>query len=253
MTRVPPVNELRKICQLPERMSREDWWSRYVGRPISIYITKLLLYTPITGNQLTILMLIAGVAAGTLFIFGNYWYSIAGALLHLAEEVLDCVDGEVARFRKTSSLLGRYLDLLTHDIVYPYIFVGISFGVYANSQDIRAFIFGFLASLFTLLLGLIYNNKSRILREAGEEAETNSIVAVIVDQASKSDTRLTRLLKQAGGKVQDPTSPHIIMHVILIGAIFNWLHIILIIYGILIPCRWLLEVTFDLKYTFRGR
>ncbi len=127
------------------------------------------------------------------------------------------------------------------------------FGVYANSQDIRAFIFGFLASLFTLLLGLIYNNKSRILREAGEGVASNSIVAVIVDQTSKSDIRLIRLLKRAGGKVQDPTSPHIIMHVILIGAIFNWLHIILIIYGILLPCRWLLEVIFDLKYTFRGR
>ena len=248
MVKMPPISELRRICQPPRE---ESWWFTYIGRPISIYLTKLLLYTPITGNQVTILMLIAGVAAGTLFISGNYWYSIAGALLFMLSILLDLVDGEVARYRKASSLRGWYLDRLTHNIVYPYIFVGISFGGYADFHDIRIFIFGFSASLFVLLMFLVQLERSNILRKVGKEA-AKSIITTLDEQTSKSGIYLATLARRIRGKVIDPTSVDIIPIVILIGAIFNWLHIILMIYGILLPCRWLLQATFNLKYGFRG-
>jgi len=243
---MPSVKELRKICQ----PTKDVWWARYIFRPISIYITKILLHTPISSNQVTVLWFLTGIASGTLFIFGNYWCSIAGALLLQAILLLDCVDGEVARYRATSSLKGEYLDRLGHNITYPYIFVGISFGVYANFHDIRAFIFGFSASLFFLLIRLIEYQKSDILCKAGGTGGTNGIITTLDEQRSKSGIYLATLARRIRGKIVDPTDIYIIMIAILIGAIFNWLHTILIMYGILLPCRWLLQAVFNLKYRF---
>lgn len=251
MRKVPSIRELKEICLPPEVIARGSWCTPVI-RPISLYVTKCFLYTPITANQITILMLIAGVAAGTLFTFGNHWCSIAGALLLICSLLLDNVDGEVARYRKASSLLGIYLDRLTHHIVCPYIFIGISFGVYANFHDIRVFIFGFSASLFFLLMLLAKLEKTNVLHKAGNNVRKDEIISTPAEQIIERNIVGYSLLKRMGSKIIIPTDAYIMMIVILIGAIFSWFHVILIIYGILFPCEWLLKVALNIKYGFRG-
>src|SRR5438105_13463005 len=66
----PSIAELRAVVH-PEghldRRSGEHWAGRWYMRRISLRVTRLLLDAPVSPNQLTMLMLVCGVAAGAAF------------------------------------------------------------------------------------------------------------------------------------------------------------------------------------------
>ncbi len=81
-----------------------------VHRPLAFLIAKLAEKTPVTPNQLTVLSMSLGMAAGAALLgWAEPAAPIAGALLFLSQ-VVDCSDGMLARMRKTASEIGRMLD-----------------------------------------------------------------------------------------------------------------------------------------------
>src|SRR3954452_19048844 len=113
----PSIAELRAATQPPsifERNSGEHWEGRILMRRFSPYLTRLLIRTPITPNAVTWLMILAGVlAAGAPTLAGLRWAVAAFGLIQL-QLLLDCSDGEVARWRGVSSPAGVYLDRVGH-------------------------------------------------------------------------------------------------------------------------------------------
>jgi phosphatidylglycerophosphate synthase len=113
----PPIAELRAVTQpasIFARNSGEHWAGRLYVRRISPHLTRLLLRTPITPDAVTWLMILAGVlAAGALTLPGIGWAVAALALIQ-AQLLLDCSDGELARWRGVSSPAGIYLDRVGH-------------------------------------------------------------------------------------------------------------------------------------------
>jgi phosphatidylglycerophosphate synthase len=88
-----------------------DFW---VNRRLASYLVRLLAPTPITPNQVTVLSGVAGIVAG--IVIGtapvgprSLQVPVGGLLLYLSV-LLDCADGQLARLRGESSLLGRTLD-----------------------------------------------------------------------------------------------------------------------------------------------
>ncbi len=149
------IRELRRICQ--DQVTRGgSWYARNFARRISIYFTKLLLYTPITANQTTFLSVLVGIVAGLLFISGDSWHVLGGAVVLQLWYIFDHVDGEIARYRKQTSLTGKYFDYMSHFIVHPYIFASITFGVYNQFHNITVFIFGFCAAISLVIFDLIH-------------------------------------------------------------------------------------------------
>ena len=142
---VESIKELKKICQ----KGNDNWYDRYFIRKISICITKLLLRTEVTANQISGLSILIGIIAGIFFVFGNYWYTLAGALVLVLSNIVDCVDGEIARYRKSASIAGKYIESLNDYIVHPFIFVCISFGLYNIFNNVFIFVLGFLIVLFS--------------------------------------------------------------------------------------------------------
>ena len=61
-------------------------------------------------------MIVLGLAGVPLLIPHFLWLNIMGALFLMMAELFDCVDGEVARWNKKSSLRGVYLDLVSHSL-----------------------------------------------------------------------------------------------------------------------------------------
>ncbi len=141
------IKELKKICQPEKLVAKDNFYIRTIIRKISIYFTWLSLHTPITANQLTLVHTIFGIAGGFLLIFGNYWYSLVGVLCIQIHVILDCTDGEVARFKKSDGcLLGGFMDRLGHNIIHSVLFISLTFGVYSRyDQSIFVFYAGFLA------------------------------------------------------------------------------------------------------------
>jgi len=105
------------VTQPPEvrqRANAEHWTASLYLRDLSPYLTWLLLRTSISANGVTGLMILVGWStAAALLIPG-----IAGAALALVlgqlQMLVDCCDGEVARWRNTRSPAGVFLDKVGH-------------------------------------------------------------------------------------------------------------------------------------------
>ncbi|HEX8122052.1 MAG TPA: CDP-alcohol phosphatidyltransferase family protein [Solirubrobacteraceae bacterium] len=113
----PSIAELRAATQPPsifERNSGEHWAGRLYVRRFSPYLTRLLIRTPITPNGVTWLFILAGVAAAAALAVDGVLTAVAAVLLIQLQILLDCSDGELARWRGQSSPVGIYLDRLGH-------------------------------------------------------------------------------------------------------------------------------------------
>ena len=113
----PTIPELRSITQ-PEsvrsRAAAEHWVANAYLRDISPYLTRILLQLGLSANAVTWLMITAGALAAVLTGWPSIWAAIGVVLLVQVQMLLDCSDGEVARWRQTSSPKGVYLDRVGH-------------------------------------------------------------------------------------------------------------------------------------------
>lgn len=135
MTRHPTPDELRPVCQPPETMSRrngEHWLALLVLRRVSLQLTAHLVRTPVTANQLTGLMILVGLGAAAVAALPGVASAFVAWLLVLAYFVLDLCDGEVARWRRQTSVTGVYLDRVGHYVVEAALLI--AFGVRAAEQ-----------------------------------------------------------------------------------------------------------------------
>lgn len=151
------IKELRRICQKKYEEFKRGYpiWE-YPWRMISIYFTKVFLLLGFTANQVSLISTIIGVLATVFLAIGPRWYAIIGALLLHLWEILDCTDGEIARYRGSSGVIGDYVDRLSNTVVEPLIFVALTIRVYYQvSNDFMILLFGFLASVATLQIKLV--------------------------------------------------------------------------------------------------
>ena len=101
----------------------ENCIDRWFYRPIGFRIAKMLLNTAITPNMVTIISVFIGVAAGPLFYYNNIIYTLFGILCLIVANILDCVDGQLARLSGIKSKIGRILDGLAGDIWFASIYI----------------------------------------------------------------------------------------------------------------------------------
>lgn len=102
----------------------ENIVDRTFYRPIGFKIAKLLKKTSITPNMITVLSIFVGVGAGFLFYYDNLLYNIGGILLLVCANILDCVDGQLARLTGIKSKIGRILDGFAGDLWFASIYIG---------------------------------------------------------------------------------------------------------------------------------
>jgi phosphatidylglycerophosphate synthase len=117
MEHLPSVAQMRPITQPPTvlgRPSAEHWTGTLYLRRISPYVTRLLCATRITPNGVTWLMIASGVAAGLALLLPGWPGAVLAVLCAQVQMLLDCSDGELARWRGRSSASGVFLDKLGH-------------------------------------------------------------------------------------------------------------------------------------------
>jgi phosphatidylglycerophosphate synthase len=114
---MPTIAELRAATQpasIFARNSGEHWAGRLYMRRLSPYLTRLLLRTGISANGVTGLMIAVGLAAAAVLSLPGVLAAAGAVLLIQLQLLLDCSDGEVARWRGVSSPAGVYLDRVGH-------------------------------------------------------------------------------------------------------------------------------------------
>lgn len=84
--------------------------NRHVHRPLQLVLVRMLVKTPITPNQVTLLSLVAGLTAAACIVVGSPAALLAAAAALFGSAILDGVDGMLARLTKKSSEIGHALD-----------------------------------------------------------------------------------------------------------------------------------------------
>jgi hypothetical protein len=161
------IAELRARCQAPAA-GTDTFYTKHVARRLSIHLTRLVLRTPMSANQVTAAFLIFGWVIGGLFALGSPGAVLLGACLLHGWFVLDCVDGEVARYRKTSSLAGMYLDHMGHAMVRPFLFAGLGVGLFRVTSHPWILWSGVLAAVSAVLVPLSTAMKASVTKDITE-------------------------------------------------------------------------------------
>ncbi|MCY9785674.1 CDP-alcohol phosphatidyltransferase family protein [Nocardiopsis sp. EMB25] len=131
----PSVAEVRAGGQpagIKERVNEEHWAGRYYMRDVSPYLSTLFVRLRVPPNPITYLMMVFGVLAGVVVAFGGLWSAILAALLVQVYLLLDCSDGEVARYTGRTSVAGIYLDRIGHYVSEIALLIGL--GVRAQGE-----------------------------------------------------------------------------------------------------------------------
>jgi phosphatidylglycerophosphate synthase len=90
--------------------------TRYLYRPVSFPLTRLLVWTPITPNQIS--YVVAALVAFGCWITAraSMTWALVGTIVVLAASYLDCCDGEVARVKLLSSRFGAWIDTVVDEL-----------------------------------------------------------------------------------------------------------------------------------------
>jgi hypothetical protein len=89
---------------------QDGFVSRFMNRPISSRITRVLVKLPIHPSAFTASIFVLPVAAGVFLLRGDYLSILIGAALFQVFSILDGCDGEIARVRNLESKFGERLD-----------------------------------------------------------------------------------------------------------------------------------------------
>jgi phosphatidylglycerophosphate synthase len=126
------VADIRRYGQPPglkDRRNEEHWAGRLYMRSLSPYFGWVFLRLGLSPNQLTYLMMLSGVVAGAVVSLpaNHLGTALGGAVLIQLYLLLDCVDGEVARYLRQTSVAGVYLDRIGHYLSEVSLLVGLGF------------------------------------------------------------------------------------------------------------------------------
>ena len=149
--------------------------SRNFNRRVSGWITRWLIKTPVTANQVSYSALVLGLISALLVSKGDYLSVALGGLLFQFCSIYDGCDGEVAKLRMTSTKFGEWLDTLCDNVTYVAFFSGALVGLYRQGASPFMLTLGYLSIAGVLLtLGLMYLYLRR-------HSNSGSLVAIQID------------------------------------------------------------------------
>jgi phosphatidylglycerophosphate synthase len=159
------------------------------NRRMSLPISVALMPTPLTANQLSVILVALGFYSAWLFSTGHYLAGVLGAFLSLAASVLDGCDGEIARLKYQESALGCWIETFGDYSYYVAIFVGLTIGAVRGTGWEGFYWVGGVALAGTLLtFALLIFLRSRIT--AGQPERLHAIARARYNSESSFWSRL---------------------------------------------------------------
>lgn len=167
--------EIEAKAMPPEKREqcKDDWFSFYVGRKLSYWLTIPFLHTSLTPNHVTFLSILALIVGFIVNCFANAkgWMVLAW-LCYFLWNLLDGVDGNMARYRGQFSKLGDIYDTMGGYAAYALVFLGMGIGAWLNPGGIERIpgpyyiVLGAVSSISSIFPRLIYQKIKASLKDS---------------------------------------------------------------------------------------
>jgi phosphatidylglycerophosphate synthase len=185
------------------------------NRRLSLPISLALLRTPITANQLSIVLVAIGFYAAWLFSLGTYPAGVLAAALSLAASILDGCDGEIARLKYQESTFGCWLETIGDYSYYLAIFTGLTVGAVRHTGSPVFYWLGGMAMVGTLLsFALLIFLRNRITAGRPERLH-----AIAKQRFKAEPTRWSKLVWKLSFCATRSAMPYGIMFFALLGLL----------------------------------
>lgn len=114
----------------------DGFFSVFFLRKFSKLGTWLAVKLGATPNQVTLISFAIGLYSAYNFSQGTFWSIFLGAVLLQVSIIVDCVDGELARYTRQFSQLGAWLDAVTDRVKEYMVFLGLAIGAEKEGRDL---------------------------------------------------------------------------------------------------------------------
>src|SRR6266513_5934907 len=115
---------------------QDGFVSRFLNRPISRRITRVLLKFPIHPNACTIAIFALALIASAFLVRGDYLSVVIGAAIFQVFSVLDGCDGEIARAKNLESKFGERLDNFCDFLASLLYVLALGLGLHRSAEGI---------------------------------------------------------------------------------------------------------------------
>lgn len=155
-----------KLTGLWAAKTRDDeWWSSFVTAPLAIFANYGAVEVRwITPNRITAASFVVAVFATICILLGGSAGFIAAAVLIHFSHILDCMDGQMARYRRVSSPVGSYYDRLTDQVQVALWFGAAGYGAFVQT--------GSVVPVFLALIGIAFYGLRGYAKYIALEIET---------------------------------------------------------------------------------
>lgn len=194
--------------------------ARHLIRDAALPITWLLLHTHVTANQVTAFSLLAGILGAGLLALPGTGFFLAGGILLQGWYLLDHVDGQIARYRKTASLTGRFFDFMTHHILHAVIFFSLGFyGLNTTGQG-GFVIWGFVTSLSIIVFNVTHDARDKTFVE---HLKTFRRLEVLGEEGQEKKASKRSLAHRCFSWLHKACEVHVVMNLLTLVALLQTL------------------------------
>jgi len=116
--------------------ANDGFFSVFFLRKFSKLFTWVAVKIGATPNQVTLVSFAIGLYSAYAFAQGTFWQIFLGAILLQLSIIIDCVDGELARYTRKFSQLGAWLDAVTDRVKEYMVFMGLAYGAGKSGRDL---------------------------------------------------------------------------------------------------------------------
>ncbi|MFV1967942.1 MAG: NTP transferase domain-containing protein [Pirellulaceae bacterium] len=141
----------RRLMRDQGRKTRDGPVSRHLNRPVSRWLSRYLVRTTVTPNQISLVSwMLSCVAAGLMAVSGYPALAAGGALAQLAS-VVDGCDGEIARLKHSQSEFGGWFDAVLDRYADAVLLFGLMWHEFATTGTSLSVLLGFAAIVGSFL------------------------------------------------------------------------------------------------------
>lgn len=223
---------LPKIVQsLPKKKnSKSSLWVKLIVRRLSFLFTFLFINIGFSAWMVSILSVFVAVAGCVCLCINTVITRIIGVCLIELWLVLDCVDGNIARVKKTSSEMGEFIDALSGYFVTAFVYFAIGVAAYntttlMNEYNYYVLLAGSVSSIAGLLTRLIHQKYTYTLMVLNKDDDSKKQMLPEEEVQNKHSLQFirSRLDKEIG-------ISGLFMPLLIVACIFNFYEILTLFY-----------------------
>ncbi len=141
----------RRLMRDQGRKTRDGPVSRHLNRPVSRWLSRYLVRTTVTPNQISLISWMLSCVAAGLMALGGYPALAAGGVLAQLASVVDGCDGEIARLKHSQSEFGGWFDAVLDRYADAILLFGLMWHEFASSGTHLSLVLGFAAIVGSFL------------------------------------------------------------------------------------------------------